>query len=208
MKAFYDDDYLYISAIWNDTDIDIHDMWAICWDMNCSEYSSAMLATEDAMETSNPGEYVDTWHWINNLRDNITVNGYLKDDCFNYEGWIYFDETEDHPDPRYGYIYGDLKGDGKNYYQLEIRRKLKSRDKNYDVNFEVGESYRFATAVWDRFENQAHAISWTWQMNIVPGNRIASYKFGALISISLIGVILIITKNKLKINKQDNLLIK
>ena len=164
-KYIYDGTYLYMRATWNDTTPgDLHDMAMFCWNINCSNYTTAMFTDPAGMVTPNPGERVDSWQWICNNRANGSTNE-LRDRCFDDIGWSSFpDETVE--DVSYGYTLGTWRDGARNFYQLEMRRPMVPSNPSVDATFVEGEPIRFSTAVADAMENQEHAISWTYDLNL------------------------------------------
>ncbi len=172
MKYIYDGSYLYIRATWNDSSINIHDMALFCWDINCTNYSASMFADLNAMRTANPGEHVDSWQFVYNNRENGSTNS-LLDAAFDYDGWLP-DETS--REVNYGFVHGTLRNDSKHYYQLEMRRPLATSQPSVDVTFEENVPQRFTTGVCNGLENQEHAISWTYDLNLTHNPQPDTYK--------------------------------
>jgi hypothetical protein len=161
-KYIYDANYLYIRATWNDsTSESYNDMAMWCWDINCSDYSSKMLSDAAGMKTQNPGERVDTWQFVKADKINGTVST-LLDRCFDDQDWLPYDNKE----TQYGFNYGLWRNPAMNYYQLEMRRPLKTAEIHVDIQFEEETPVRFSTAVCDALENQERAISWTYDLNL------------------------------------------
>jgi hypothetical protein len=170
MKYIYDDNNLYIRAIWNDTSLDMKDMFMFCWDINCANYTVAMLAQLDAMRAMAPGEKVDSWKWVSDFRANGSL-GKMLDSSFGYDGWY----PSESSDVNYGYTYGTWRNSSSNYYQLEMRRPLVPNNLTDDATFVENKPIRFATAVANGYENQDHLISWTYDLNLTHNPLPDSY---------------------------------
>jgi hypothetical protein len=170
VKYIYDNSNLYIRAIWNDTSLDIHDMALFCWNINCSNYSSLMFAETNAMRTTSPGERVDSWQFVSNFRANGSTN-FLLDASFDDEGWL----PDDNREVIFGFTYGTWRDGQSNHYQLEMRRSLITNEPDYDVSFIENTPVRFSTGVCNAMENQEHAISWTYDLNLTTNPQPDTY---------------------------------
>ena len=207
IKYVYDNTNLYIRAIWNDNSFDRWDMFYICWDINCENYSVLFLLDEDVMKTPTEGETVDSWGWMCNNLPNGTIKN-MRDNSFNHEGW----NDDDFSDPNCAYTYNENSSDSQqHYYLLELKRSLTTNEDLFDTQFHHNQTYRFSLGTADGYGNEEHAISWDYDLtlkntSIIPSKTITSqntkntnisivsYQSSWLIGLSGISITLIILK--------------
>ncbi|UYP48720.1 hypothetical protein NEF87_005005 [Candidatus Lokiarchaeum ossiferum] len=168
----FDDTDLYILAGWNDNSFDLpvnqRDLFMLCWNINCTNYSVGMYLESNSMLTTEPGARVDNWLWARNTKANNSGVYDLIDQCHDDQSWLEA-ETGIYRDPEAAMIYGNW--DYFTYqYQLEIRRPLTTLSPDVDVQFSNFSNstegrYRFALATADITGGEAHAISWTHELD-------------------------------------------
>ncbi len=168
----YDDDYLYVLAGWNDDSFDLpvnqRDLFMLCWNINCTNYTVGMYLETDSMLTNEPGARVDNWLWARNQKTNNSGIFNFIDQSHDDQNWLP-PEIGANRDPEGAMIFGNWDAFGSQY-QLEIRRPLTTSQPDVDVQFDdfsnsTDGRYRFAYAVADITGGEAHAISWTHELD-------------------------------------------
>lgn len=149
MAFVRDTEYIYISAKWQDLEEDQQDSIYFCWNVSMANFTAAFYA---GMNTSAPGEWVDSWK----IYKGTNVNGSerpAEDDAFTNTGW---DNTGDAKDVRCAMIHYE------GIYQVEIQRKITTVDGNRDVQFDRDNYYAFNIGISDLLAHQYHLVSQTY----------------------------------------------
>ncbi len=162
LKMIYCDEYIYVSARWNDsTLLSPQDGISICWNINVEDFSAGMfLENPLIMKTHNPGEVVDNWLWSYSPGRENGSQYKMFDQSFDHNGWR--DRSEEDQDIDSAFTYGEL-ANGEEYYHVEMRRALITDDgEEYDVQFVENGDYYLTFAILDDTGGEDHAISYTW----------------------------------------------
>jgi len=198
MTFVRNDSYLFILCEWNDntTHPAMRDGFYICWNINVPNFSAYYPGV---METDHMGGgYIDSWLWyINNLDPINDSNEYCTDKSFGPTGHT---SENDQITIEIGYTTSV-----NSQYTIEMRRRLTTSDKTYDVQFDRTKNYEFNLGIInDTTLTHEHAISYTHslEMNFPIINGIPGFPVCPLIAmISLLSIIYIYKKNYLNTNK-------
>jgi hypothetical protein len=192
------DDYIFILFEWNDNTTipiggDISDGLYICWNINVLNFSAYFIY---GMDTSHMGGgNVDCWSL--NINQDSPPNGssyFCQDLCFGDNGW--YNPNLEFEDVLIAYTYVENQS-----YSLEMIRKIKTDDNEYDVQFDQKIVYKFNIAIMDNGDHEDHALSWTYAFDFRP-KIIYGYLPELTMVIGIVSIAVIIKKiyvNKLKI---------
>ena len=190
--------FLYILCQWEDNTTSpedyVTDGLLFCWNINVINFSAYYpfgMSTEHM-----GGGKIDSWKWHHHTSISSGIPSLCEDDCFQDDGWV-------NPNPELSQINAAFTYVTNVSYTLEISRPLVTSEE-YDVQFNKHKEYLFNLAVYDNNLHENHAMSWTYSLDLtietappaVPG-----YLTLIMIVITMIGIIALLKKKRLKIIK-------
>lgn len=188
---------LYILCEWMDNTTSPEDYVAdgilFCWDINVVNFSAYYpfgMSTEHM-----GGGRIDSWKWYHYTSISSGVPTLCLDECFEDDGWV-------NPNPELSQVNTAFKAITNVSYTLEISRLLVTNEE-YDVQFNKNKGYLFNVAIYDNDLHENHAMSWTYSLDLdieTLNPSIPGY-ISLLMVITMIGIIVILQKNRLKIIK-------
>jgi hypothetical protein len=192
-------DYIFILFEWDDNTTipiggSINDGLYICWNINVPNFSSYFI---NGMNTTHMGGgNVDCWSL--NINQDSPQNGssyFCQDLCFGDNGW--YNPSLEFEDVLVAYNYVQNQS-----YTLEMKRKISTEDKEYDVQFNKKTLYKFNLGIMDNAEHEDHAISWTYALDLREPKIISGFYIEYFIlSMSIFLYLVFIIKYKNKINR-------